>query len=166
MIAILLTIIISYIIASFAGHVIHWALHQTWSGFLNKAHMSHHLEMYPIQNFTSDVYRHAGNNSTPKYFALAALPVILAPIILGILGILPLHLVLIVLFIEGLMGFLNDHVHDSFHLNHHWMMRVPGLKLLHIKWTLLHYIHHKDMTKNFGIFTFSWDKIFGTFEGP
>lgn len=164
MVAILLTIFISYIVASLAGHVIHWSLHQTWAGFLNKAHMSHHLKMYPPEDFTSDVYRHAGNNSTPKYFALVALPVIIAPIVLGFFGILPLHLVLIVLGVEGLMGLLNDRIHDAFHINKHWMTRVPGLRTIFAKWTKLHYIHHVDMSKNYGIFTFYWDRIFKTFR--
>lgn len=126
--------------------------------------MSHHLKMYPPEDYSSDVYRHAGNSSTPKYFALVALPVILAPIVLGILGILPLHLVLIVLAMEGLMGLLNDRVHDAFHINKHWMSRMPGLRTLFARWNKLHYLHHVDMSKNYGIFTFHWDHLFGTYK--
>ena len=126
--------------------------------------MSHHLKMYPPEDFTSDVYRHAGTSSSSKYFALVALPVILAPIVLGIIGIIPLHLVLIVLSIEGLMGLLNDRIHDAFHINNHWMSRVPGLRVIFARWTKLHYIHHVDMSKNYGIFTFHWDHLFKTFK--
>lgn len=163
MAVILLAIFISYIFASFFGQLIHWALHQSWTGFLNQAHMSHHLEKYPPEDFTSDTYRSAGGQSTPKYFIILALPVIIGPIVLGVMGILPLSIVLIVLGMEGLMGFLNDRVHEWIHIENHWITRVPVLRTLFTKWFKLHYLHHVDMNKNFGIFTFHWDRLFGTY---
>ncbi len=163
MVAFLLTILISYIVVSLFGYVVHWALHQSWAGPFNQAHMTHHLKMYPPSDFTSTVYRNAGKDSTPKFFALAALPLILTPIILGILGTLPWALAVTALVIEGLMGLLNDRLHDYFHISNHWLSRLPGFRLIFAKWVDLHYLHHVDMSKNYGIFTFHWDRLFKTF---
>jgi len=161
--AFILTILISYIITSLFGYVIHWSLHQSWAGQFNTAHMTHHLKLYPPEDFTSDTYRHAGKDSTPKFFALAAIPLIITPIILGALGILSWYLVVTVLVMEGLMGFLHDYIHDAFHIYNHWMSRVPVLKVIFHKWVELHYLHHVNMEKNYGIFVFHWDRLFGSF---
>lgn len=163
MLAFFLTLLISYIVTSLFGYVIHWSLHQSWAGQFNNAHMTHHLKLYPPEDFTSDTYRHAGKDSTPKFFAMAAIPLILTPIVLGLLGILPFYLVITVLVVEGIMGFLHDHIHDLFHINNNWMSRVPVLRDIFHKWTRLHYLHHVDMEKNYGIFVFHWDRLLGTF---
>lgn len=161
--AVLLTILITYIVTSLFGYVIHWSLHQTWAGQFNNAHMTHHLKLYPPEDFTSDSYRNAGKDSTPKFFAMAALPLIGLPIVLFAVGFLPLHLMIVALAVEGAMGFLHDYIHDAFHISRHWMSRVPVLKDIFHKWVALHYLHHVDMGKNYGIFVFHWDRIFRTF---
>lgn len=163
MLAFFLTLLITYFITSLFGYVIHWSLHQSWAGQFNNAHMTHHLKLYPPEDYTSDTYRHAGKDSTPKFFAMAAIPLILTPIVLGFLGILPIYLVITVLVVEGLMGFLHDYIHDAFHINNHLMTRIPGVKDIFSKWTQLHYLHHVDMGKNYGIFVFHWDRVFRTF---
>src|SRR5579885_1957013 len=162
MAAILLTILISYIVTSFFGYVIHWSLHQTWSGFFNKAHMTHHQVLYPASDFTSDVYRHAGKDSTPRFFALAASPLILTPLVLWLVGIVPLSVAITAWAVMGVMGFLHDYIHDAFHIRNHWMTRTPVLRDIFAKWIQLHYLHHVDMGKNFGIFVFHWDRVFKT----
>lgn len=164
MLAVFLTILISFLVTTLFGYAIHWSLHQTWAGQFNVAHMTHHLKLYPPEDFTSDVYRHAGKDSTPKFFAVAAIPLILTPILLWAFGVLALHLAVIVLVVEGTMGFLHDYIHDAFHINNHWMSRVPVLKDIFKKWVDIHYVHHVDMTKNYGIFTFLWDRLIGTYR--
>ena len=163
MAAILLTLFITYVVTSLFGYVVHWSLHQDWAGSFNKAHMTHHQILYPPSDFTSEKYRHAGKDSTPKFFALAALPLILTPIVLWAVGILPLSLMITVLVVEGLMGFLHDYLHDTFHIKDHWLSRTPVLRVIFAKWVQLHYLHHVDMGKNFGIFVFHWDRVFKTF---
>lgn len=162
--AVLFTIIISYMVTSIFGYIVHWGLHQTWSGYFNRAHMIHHLKMYPPNDYLSDTYRSAGKDSTPKFFVLAALPIILAPLVFGILGILSWHLVIIIIIVEGLQGFLHDYLHDSFHIRNHFLTKIPIINKFFNKWAKLHYLHHVDMGTNFGIFTFHWDKIFQTFR--
>lgn len=163
MMVILFTILISYFITTLFGHVIHWCLHQDWLGPVHQSHMTHHLKLYPPTDYVSKEYREAGADSTPKFFAIAAIPLILAPILLWFLGILPLHLMIIILIIEGLMGFLHYHLHDAFHIEKHWLYGVPFLGVIFGKWVNIHYLHHVDMSRNYGIFTFHWDRFFGTY---
>ena len=164
MLAILFTLLISYLVTSLFGYVVHWSLHQSWAGKLNEAHMTHHLQLYPPSDFTSETYRSAGKDSTPKFFAVAAIPLIVAPIILYAFGILPLSLMITVLAVEAVMGFLHDYFHDSFHIKNHWLNRAPLLNVIFGRWIQLHYLHHVDMNFNYGIFSFHWDKIFKSFR--
>jgi len=97
MLVIFLTIIISYLFSTFFGYVIHWSLHQSWMGLFYKAHLSHHLEMYPPNDYKSDTYRHAGKNSTPIYFLIIASPLLIIPMILSCMGLIPWYLLLIFL---------------------------------------------------------------------
>lgn len=163
MVAALLLIFSTFLVTSLFGYVAHWCLHQSWAGKFNASHMTHHLKLYPPEDFTSEVYRNAGKDSTPKFFAIAALPLILAPFVLWFFGIFSLSSVIVVLAMEAVMGFLHDYLHDSFHIKNHWLTRTPLLNVIFGRWIQLHYLHHVDMGKNFGIFAFHWDRIFKTF---
>ena len=68
-----------------------------------------------------------------------------------------------VLIVEGLMGFLHDYLHDAFHIERHWLYRIPIIKNWFASLVSLHYLHHVDMNSNFGIFSFFWDRMFGTY---
>lgn len=160
----LATLFITYIIISLFGYVVHWSLHQPWTGRLHVSHMTHHQKLYPPTDFTSDAYRSAGQDSASRIFLLASLPLILIPVMLCIWGILPFYLMVGILVVEALVGFLNDYLHDAFHINHHWLLRTPVLKDIFRIGIRLHYLHHVDMGTNYGIFAFHWDKLFGTFR--
>lgn len=142
------------------GYIVHWALHQSWAGFLNNSHMTHHLKLYPITDYTSDVYRSAGKDNTVKIFAFAALPILAIPILLCIFGMLSIFTAAFVLAEMLFLGFLHDQIHDSFHLNKSLWKYLPGYKT----WAKNHYNHHVDMQSNFGIFFFMWDRLFKTFK--
>jgi sterol desaturase/sphingolipid hydroxylase (fatty acid hydroxylase superfamily) len=163
MLAFLLTLLFSFLLTTLFGYVVHWALHQNWSGSVHVSHMTHHLKLYPPEDFSSETYRDAGKDNSFKFFALAAIPLIIIPIALWCAGILSLGLMLVVLLMEALMGFLHDYLHDVFHISNHWLSRTPILKGFFAKWVKLHYQHHVDMKTNYGIFSFLWDKILGTF---
>ena len=163
MLAIVLTALTAFFISSLFGYVVHRALHQRWTGRLNKSHMTHHLTLYPPTDYLSEVYRDAGKDNTVKIFALAAVPLVATPIVLGIMGILPLSLVITALIVMGIMGFLHSYLHDSFHIKNHFLTRIPVVKVIFGYWNKLHYLHHVDMQKNFGIFLFHWDHVFRTF---
>jgi sterol desaturase/sphingolipid hydroxylase (fatty acid hydroxylase superfamily) len=164
MTTILLTLLITYIVASLFGYVTHWALHQTWMGRFYNAHMTHHLTLYPATEFSSDSYKDAGKDSTLRFFAVASLPLIVIPITLSILGIIPLKIILSILIMEAFVGFFNDYLHNAYHINNHWIGRLPIINTIFFKLIDLHYVHHVKMESNFGIFAFHWDRLFKTFK--
>ena len=156
-------LLITYLITNLFGYVIHWMLHQRWATQFNKTHMAHH-KLYPAKNFTSDLYRDAGKDSSFKIFIVMAIPLILIPIILGLSNIISIYLVISILIIEGIMGFLHNYLHDAFHTNNHWLSKIPLIKNMFNTLVRLHYYHHANMNLNFGIFTFYWDKLLKTFK--
>lgn len=160
MIAFILTSIIAFLVTTLFGQIVHWTLHQRWSGSLNKSHMTHHLALYPVSSYRSETYRDPGKDSTVKIFALAALPLLAAPILLCCLGKISVFLTLWALAEMLTLGWLHDSIHDSFHLYKTFWSKLPWYK----GWAKLHYLHHVDMQKNFGIFTFFWDRVFGTLK--
>lgn len=163
MLAFFLTLLISYCVISLFGYVMHWVLHQSWMGSINQAHMTHHQKLYPPDDYVSDYYRRAGKDAAPKFFIIAALPLIIAPLVLCILGILPWYLLLTIWLMEALMGFLHDYLHDAFHIKNHWLNHLPVVRDIFRRWNYLHYLHHVDMGANYGIFSFHWDRLFKTY---
>jgi len=164
MLYVLITIIASFFVSSLFGYLVHRMLHQTWAGILHQKHMTHHITLYPPSDYLSEEYRYAGKDNTTITFAIAAIPVVAAPIILGLIGWISLPLVLISLTIMGLMGFLHSYLHDAFHIKNHWLNKVPIINNMFLRWNILHYYHHIDMSSNFGIFVFHWDYVFFTFK--
>jgi len=63
-----------------------------------------------------------------------------------------------------IFGYLSNYLHDAFHIRNHWLNYVPTIKTVFKHWTLLHWIHHWDTSKNYGIFFLGFDRIFGTFR--
>jgi hypothetical protein len=163
MLAILLTILITFFVGNLFGYVVHRILHKPWSGYLYKKHLVHHQVLYPPTNYVSDKYRNAGKDNTARTFIIIALPLIILPIILWLVGCLPLFLMITVLVVEGLVGFFNNYLHDSFHIRDHWMYQVPLFGLLFKHWVYLHWLHHVRTDTNYSIFWFVPDKLFGTF---
>jgi len=123
--------------------------------------MTHHQDLYPSTDFASDEYRNAGNDDTTWTFLAVGLPLLCSPLLLaaftGLIGwVAAAWLVLVI----GGVGLLHSFVHDWLHLKAHWFHWMPGAKKL----IELHKIHHVDMSKNFGIFSFWWDKLGDTYE--
>jgi len=163
MTSILLTILISFFISSLFGYVVHRSLHQSWTGKLNRSHMTHHLTLYPPSDYLSEKYRDAGKDNTFFIFAIAAIPIVALPIILYFLKVISLMLAIIALIVMAIMSFLHSYLHDSFHIKNHFLTRLPIIKVVFAYWNHLHYLHHVNMQKNFGIFLFHWDHIFKSF---
>jgi len=163
MITLLLSFLFTVIFIFFFGYVVHWSLHQSWMGTFNNSHMTHHLKLYPPEDYSSDSYRWAGKDSTVWIFAVASIPVLAVPVILFFAGVLSLFTTIAVLATMLGQGFLHNYIHDAFHVKNHWMNRVPVLKDIFHRWNHLHYLHHVDMSKNYGIFAFFFDRLFGTY---
>lgn len=156
---VLFALILVFVLVSFFGYAVHWSLHQNWAGRWNLAHMTHHEVLYPPSDYYSETYRHAGKDNTFITFAIASLPLLAFPWVLYGLGVIGLPLTIIIALEMLLIGFLHDYLHMVFHLPSHWLNRFKAVQ----KWNKSHYVHHQNMQKNFGIFFFMWDRLFGTF---
>lgn len=161
MLSVLLTMVVTYLLTSLLGYIVHWAIHQRWAGFINRAHMTHHLRTYPPGDLVSDRYRSAGSQSAVYTFLIAFSPLILAPIVLRLAGAFTTGQALAAGVAMATVGLLNDIIHDSFHVWDHWLgWVVPGYATMRRR----HFIHHNDMKVNFGIYDFVWDRILGSFK--
>ena len=150
---------LSVVVGSFVGYFYHRLIHFKWTGPLHEGHMEHHLVMYPPSRLTSETYEiRKWYNSGPILFTPAALVLVgLAAVACWFLGI---SMWTFIAFGVGLIGFgfLNDYVHDSFHLREHWLQKFPYYRKLR----RLHFKHHVDMAKNYGIVALQWDDVFKT----
>lgn len=157
--ATLLILLASVVLSSLVGYLVHRAIHQEWSGPLHRGHMEHHLELYPPTRLTSESYQVAKwYHSGPVLFAPAAALLLVA--VAAPAWLLGTSWWNIACFAAGLIAFglLNDQVHDAFHLRSHWLQKVPYFRRLR----RLHFLHHVDMTRNFGIVVMAWDDVFKT----
>lgn len=149
-----LVLVAGFIAFEFLGHAFHRLLHSKWSGALHRAHMTHHLKLYPPSDFLSAKYRNAGADSTTYRFAAVA-----AVVAVGIALLFPLHYSLPLVAELAVIGLANSYVHDSVHIRGHWMERFA----VYQRWRDLHWMHHVDMGTNFGIFTFLADRALGSY---
>lgn len=161
MLSVLLVGLVTYLLTSLLGYVVHWAIHKPWAGRAYRAHRAHHIVLYPPGKLISDTYLSAGHQSTVYTFLLAFAPLLLIPIVLWAVGWFTLAHAAVAVLAMGAVGLLNDLIHDSFHVRDHWLSKViPGYQRMR----QLHFVHHVNMRRNFGIYSFIWDRIFGTLK--
>jgi sterol desaturase/sphingolipid hydroxylase (fatty acid hydroxylase superfamily) len=153
-----------FVVITFFGYCVHKSLHQPWMKQFYESHMVHHLKMYPITDYMSDVYRHAGKHSTTYFFALVSIPILTLPLLLFLFGFISLFTMIFIITEMMVLGWLHNYIHDAFHINNHILNKIPVINKLFFKLNRLHFIHHKDMTKNFGIFAMFWDKLFKSYS--
>jgi hypothetical protein len=147
------------ILGTFLGYIFHRMFHASWSGRFYKAHMTHHQKLYPANDFYSDSYRDPGKDNTFWLFLAAFTPLGIATALLMVFGVISISIGLVAIGTMSFIGFINNSLHDSFHLRKSFWHRFWFFDRLQ----KLHYIHHVDMTMNFGIFNFTWDKLLKTF---
>ena len=154
--AVLFTILVTYVVAELIGYLFHRAAHIPGTK-LYKSHMMHHLDAYPPSRFASEKYISIGGNSFVYWFIplfllfLGAQFLILSPIMFGVSAAT-----------TGLVAFVNFYVHDTYHLSGNPFAGTKFFKRL----TDYHHVHHRNMKKNFGIYSFFIDRLFGTFRSP
>lgn len=157
---VLWAVITTFFYGTFLGWLVHWGIHQRWSGFAHRSHMTHHLKLYPPSNLLSETYRDAGKDNTTYIFTpIIAVGFLAYEAILYHWG--ASFWLLAGLTVEGLLiGLLHDWMHTWFHLS--------GTRLLKYQWFRdlreLHFYHHRRMNRNFGIYFFGWDRVFRTFR--
>lgn len=152
--------IICYIVLSFLGYLFHYVLHQRWSGPFYRAHMNHHLKKYPHTDFFSETYRDAGKDNTVFLFTIAFSPLIVLATLLTITETISIMHGVFILSQMAILGWLNNSIHDACHLKISMWDKFPFFERIRT----IHFIHHYDMAKNFGIFSFEWDFVFRTFK--
>lgn len=160
MLLLLLTFLVASCATTLFGYVAHLLLHQPWMGRFNQAHLTHHDKLYPPSDFFSDTYRSAGKDNSVILFAILGIPLLLIPVLLFYFKAIGLFTMLFAMASMIGIGLLHDRVHDSFHLNNHWLKILPFYR----KWLDLHYQHHVNVKTNYGIFLFVWDKLFKTYK--
>lgn len=151
----LLTITITWIVTELIGYIFHRLTHWSRMGALYDSHMTHHLKIYPPSNFFSDSYLKAGKDS----FTIRFIPLFLGVVILEF-WFLPLHLSVVALLTTSLCAFLNSYIHDSYHIRNHFLSKFRYYRRLRA----LHYLHHVQMSKNYGIYWLGFDKMAGTYK--
>ncbi len=160
MIITLLLVALAFVTTTLFGYVAHWALHQKFFGRFHQSHMTHHLKLYPVSDFSSEKYRFAGKDSTIWFFLVAGAPLLILPVVLLLLGKIGLITTILVVAMAGGIGLLNNWFHDSFHIKDHFLNVFGWYRKL----VELHFEHHVNMQKNFGIFFFAWDKLFKSYS--
>jgi sterol desaturase/sphingolipid hydroxylase (fatty acid hydroxylase superfamily) len=120
--------------------------------------MNHHLVQYPPSVFLSSKYKSAGKDSTVILFIVAFAPVLIGIVICTMFGILSLTSGICSLLCLTIWGLAHDYFHDQFHITSPWKRFS-----FFLKWRDIHYVHHLDMSKNYGIISFQWDKLFKTY---
>lgn len=164
MLEILAAITITWAFGTLWGYLTHRAIHQRWAGPLFKQHLFHHVRHYPTHDFTSDVYRQGEKDSSVYIFLLVCIPIGFIPLGLWYFGVISLAAMIVSLVNMAIIGFLNSWIHDAFHLKNHFLGKIPVIKIFYNHLVHKHYLHHKYVQSNLGIFSFSWDKIFKTYR--
>ncbi len=159
----LVTTIIVYFATTLFGYVVHWSLHQKWMGRIRKTHLTHH-RLYHGNDYVSSVYRDAGEDNTVKLFILPSLVILAVPVVLYIVGIVPLYIMIVALAEMLALGYILNYLHDSFHIDNHFLPKNKYIRPLFVKMSQHHFMHHNKVTKNFGICTDMWDRLFGTLK--
>lgn len=163
MLGALFAALVAYTITAFLGYVVHWVMHQRWSGPLRKAHMVHHLVLYPPKDLVSVSYRSAGSSSSAWAFVAALIPLMCVPVVLALLTIVSWTSAALAFAAMAFVGITSDVVHDSFHVRDHFLSRVIPR---YADMRALHFQHHRNMKRNFGIFSFICDRLFRTHQKP
>lgn len=146
------------VISSFLGDLVHRLIHKKWIPFLHESHMYHHEILYPATNLTSDKYKAAPwyKRGTFLFTPFA----LLASLLFGYAAFVLVGFASCITLLVGLIGygFVNDWVHDTFHLKEHKWQKYRYYRTLRTS----HFKHHVDMTKNYGIISLYWDKKFNS----
>lgn len=156
----LFIILFSFFSICFYGYWAHRFLHSKYSGRFHNSHLTHHNALYPANDYLSKVYRKAGKDDSSIAFALFAIPLLFCPLLLAIFHLLSFKLAFLSLFTMLITGAFHNYIHEWFHIKDHWLNKLSWFKRLNE----LHYLHHIDQTKNFGIFWFFFDRMFNSFK--
>lgn len=153
----MVALVAGFFIFETIGYLLHWVMHQRWSGLMWRSHMKHHRMYPPREAVAEGEYRTIGADSA--VFVYITVGAVLAALFVATLSLrmaLPLAAEML------LVGWLNDAVHDATHVRGHWLQRFAWFE--RIRET--HVIHHRNMKYNHGLLTFVADRAMKTYQGP
>lgn len=153
----LLAVVMAYVTTNLLGYWTHRWLHATKT----EARASHdyHHETYPVHDFWDEEYRHPPAEKEQIIFYTVP-----GFIIVGLaFWLFSWQLAVTIIAATAVSGRLNQYVHDSIHINGHWLERFSWF------WRLrnIHMLHHYAPYKiNLGILSFWPDRVFGSYVEP
>ena len=143
----------SYIIEGL-GIFTHWLGHRRWIPWWYRAHMEHHLHIYPPSKFLTDEYQPTESKNAKAY----AFTILLSPFIGCYFTGLNLKTYLVGLGLSTGLLKIADELHKAVHRKNTCLEKYNWFQDIRT----LHYYHHKgDMKHNYGISNFFWDYILG-----
>lgn len=149
-VSVVITIVMTYLLTEILGYIVHAIAHWHHAGILYRAHLRHHVR-YTTKHFADETYV-AG--PFLESFIPWFIPVYIV-LLISMWYALPIYLFITGAVTSVMTGLVNSYIHDSFHTNEHWLNRFKTYRRMRA----LHYVHHKHVTKNIGIYMFWLDRL-------
>lgn len=143
LLAVLATVVIAFFLSEWVGFSVHRLAHWPGSGWLFRNHLRHHAEAYPPSRYQTE--RYLGDLKTS--FLRIFVPLFVGLNVLAWI-VLPWHLATIFFVTSSATALANSYLHDSYHMNDHWLRRFGW----HRRLVDTHYVHHLNVKKNLGIY--------------
>ena len=151
-----LAVLLTYYLASFVQAFLHYLVgHSVFGRSLHQTHVRSHHGLYANDVLASDLYSDEEDSLTSYYVIPTVILVALAYFLL------PLDILLVHFGSLALAFYAHVYLHVHYHLTNSWLKRFEWFR----RKQRLHYVHHADMSKNFAVVEFFWDRVFGTYGG-
>ena len=152
----LITFLMTHHAAAIIQATLHCFLgHRKKGGFIHKIHAYEHHGIYSQDFMVSDSYLDEAKSLDYLY----AVPALLLAI--SVYSMVSLDYFLVHIAALGLSTLAHLYLHVQYHLKKSPLKRYRWFQ----RKQQLHLLHHKDMTKNFAVVEFVWDRLMGTYQG-
>jgi len=128
--------------------------HRTGGGHISRVHAYEHHGVYSKDRMISERYLDEAR-SVDYYYAIPALLVAVSAY-----AVLPLDLLVTHLVTLGFSTFAHFYLHVQYHLRNTWLNRYAWFQ----RKQRLHLLHHRNMSRNYAVIEFVWDRLLGTFQ--
>jgi sterol desaturase/sphingolipid hydroxylase (fatty acid hydroxylase superfamily) len=143
----------SYHLTALIQTSLHRALgHRSIGGALHTTHVGEHHAIYPAEALVAE--RYSDQRDASKYYIVPG-----ALIVLASYAALPIDVFAVHVGTLALSSAAHAYVHVQYHLRDPWLGRFRWFQ----RRRHLHFVHHQDLTKNFAVLEFVWDRLFGTY---
>ena len=150
---ILAALILGFVLFEGVIFAAHYLMHQRWTGPLWESHQLHH-KLYNPKHQTTQTFNPVGWKS----FRFRAM--IFCFVTALLFAVLPFTMAITMCFEIIVLAIATDYIHDATHTSDHKLRRYGWFRYLQD----LHWIHHANVKKNFGVLTFFYDKLIGSYD--